>query len=314
MLYPMIEPYQKHYIQVDAVHTLYVEEAGHPKGLPVLITHGGPGFGCDTHYRCFFDPAVYRMVIFDQRGCGRSTPAPCLVNNLTEHTLSDIEFIREQLGIDRWAYFGGSWGSRLGLAYAQEYPARIVAMVLRGIYFADQNDINWFYGDQGAAQINLDYYRDLQKLVPGQTGLSLLKYYHKMLTGKDDALRRKAAQAYTLWTVRNCTLMLNPDLIQLWANDMHTSLCFSLISTHYLLSDPYLKQNHPLDKIDAIAHIPAAIIHGRYDMICRAQNAWQLHDKWQKSRLALCNCGHASSEKHIQQALLDAAQTLKQYF
>lgn len=314
MLYPKIEPYQVHHIPVGSDHVIYSEEVGCPDGLPVLITHGGPGFGCDENYRRFFDPTIYRMIIFDQRGCGRSTPALSLVDNSTEHTLSDIETIRHYLDIDKWAYFGGSWGSRLGIAYAQAHPTRVIAMILRGIYFADQHDIDWFYGDQGAAQIHPSYYQDLQKLAPGKTGIPLLKQYYQILTGSDSTLKQQAARAYTLWTVRNCTLTFNPDLADLWANDIHTSCCFASISTHYLLHDNYLKQNHPLDKVKTISHIPTKLIHGRYDMICRAQNAWQLHQKWRQSSLSLYDCGHASGETDIQQALLNATNVLKQYF
>ena len=316
-LYPEINPYKTYQVAVEGgLHHLYIEEVGNPQGYPILITHGGPGFGCDAQYRRFFNPQKYRMIIFDQRGCGRSQPAPCLEKNTLAYTLEDIEKIRHYLGIEKWAYFGGSWGSRIGIAYAQAYPRQVVSLILRGIYFADSDDIEWFYGANGAAQMSPDYYQYLQKLAPGQSGLDLVRAYYVLLTGKDEKLKQAAAKAYTAWTVRNCAVKPNTYLFDSWVSNAYTARCFALISTHTILYDNYTKKHHPLDSagIKAIKNIPGVIAQGRYDMICRAYNAWRLHQAWPSSKLFLSDEGHASSEPDLLQALLNACEAVEQTF
>ena len=274
-LYPEISPYTTHQLKVDERHTLYLEECGIPEGIPVLFLHGGPGAGCEPYHRQFFDPEVYRIVLFDQRGSGRSTPHADLVDNTTDHLISDIEKIREYLGINRWLLFGGSWGSTLALAYAQAFPGRVRGMVLRGIFLCRDQEIQWFY-QQGASRIFPDYWQDFVAPIEAGKRGQLLGAYHELLTGENELKRMAAAKAWSVWEGRTATLLPNKSIAEHFA-DPHLALSMARIECHYFKNSAFLQPDQLLDNAHKLAGIPGILIHGRYDVICPLENTVQLH-------------------------------------
>ena len=304
-LYPEISPYATHQLKVDERHTLYLEECGIPEGIPVLFLHGGPGAGCEPYHRQFFDPEVYRIVLFDQRGSGRSTPHADLVDNTTDHLISDIEKIREYLGINRWLLFGGSWGSTLALAYAQAFPGRVRGMVLRGIFLCRDQEIQWFY-QQGASRIFPDYWQDFVAPIEAGKRGQLLGAYHELLTGENELKRMAAAKAWSVWEGRTATLLPNKSIAEHFA-DPHLALSMARIECHYFKNSAFLQPDQLLDNAHKLAGIPGILIHGRYDVICPLENAWQLHQKWPDSELQVIpDAGHAAGERATRKALVAA--------
>ena len=305
-LFPQIKPYARHDLAVEQPHVLYVDESGSPEGLPVVFIHGGPGSGCDAHSRCYFDPNLYRIVTFDQRGCGRSTPHASLENNTTWKLVEDLEAIREHLGIDKWVLFGGSWGSTLALAYAQTHPDRVHALILRGVFLARQQEIDWFY-QAGASRLFPDYWQDYVAPIPLDERDNILAAFHKRLTGPDQIAQMHAAKAWSTWEGRCATLRPNPQVVDRFA-EPHRALSIARIECHYFMNNAFLEDNQLIRDMPKIAHLPAIIVHGRYDVICPLDNAWELHQNWPGSELQVIReAGHSAAEPGIADALVRAA-------
>jgi proline iminopeptidase len=304
-LYPDILPYAVHRLAVDDRHALYVEECGTAKGIPALFLHGGPGAGCEPYHRRFFDPTRYRVVLFDQRGAGRSIPHADLSDNTTWHLVADIERIRELLGIERWLVFGGSWGSTLALAYAQTHPERVSALVLRGIFLCRDDEIRWFY-QEGASRIFPDYWADFVAPVAPGDRHDMLGAYHRLLTGTDDIARMAAAKAWSTWEGRTATLLPNTSVVNHFS-DPHVALSLARIECHYFVHQAFLRPGQLLEDAARLAGIPTVIVHGRYDVICPLENAWALHRALPGSELVIVpDAGHAASEPGIRSALVEA--------
>ena len=303
-LYPDILPYAVHRLAVDDRHALYVEECGTAKGIPALFLHGGPGAGCEPYHRRFFDPTRYRVVLFDQRGAGRSIPHADLSDNTTWHLVADIERIRELLGIERWLVFGGSWGSTLALAYAQTHPERVSALVLRGIFLCRDDEIRWFY-QEGASRLFPDYWADFVAPVAPGDRHDMLGAYHRLLTGTDDIARMAAAKAWSTWEGRTATLLPNPSVVNHFG-DPHVALSLARIECHYFVHQAFLRPGQLLEDAARLAGIPTVIVHGRYDVICPLENAWALHRALPGSELVIVpDAGHAASEPGICSALVE---------
>ena len=304
-LYPDILPYAVHRLAVDERHALYVEECGTAKGIPALFLHGGPGAGCEPYHRRFFDPTRYRVVLFDQRGAGRSVPHADLTDNTTWHLVADIERIRELLGIERWLVFGGSWGSTLALAYAQTHPERVSALVLRGIFLCRDDEIRWFY-QQGASRLFPDYWADFVAPVAPADRHDMLAAYHRLLTGPDDIARMAAAKAWSTWEGRTATLLPNASVVSHFG-DPHVALSLARIECHYFVHQAFLRPSQLLEDAGRLAGIPTVIVHGRYDVICPLENAWALHTNVSGSELVIVpDAGHAASEPGIRSVLVEA--------
>lgn len=309
-LYPDIKPYATHQIEVDAPHVLYVEESGNPDGLPVVFLHGGPGVGCNPRARCFFDPERYRIVCFDQRGSGRSTPHACQENNTTAHLIDDIETIRQQLGVERWVVFGGSWGSTLGLAYAQAHPQRAAALILRGIFLCRAQDLNWFYSEGGASRVYPDYWQHFTEGVERRGDENWIEAYHRALHDDNEVARMAAAKAWSLWEARCSTLRPSHD-IEEQMTDAHVAVSMSHIETHYFINHCFLADNQLLENMDKIADIPGIIVHGRYDLLCPLDQAVAVHQRWPAAELhVIREAGHSAFEPGIADALVKASDEI----
>jgi proline iminopeptidase len=304
-IYPPIEPYATRRIAVDDVHELYLEECGNPKGIPAVFLHGGPGAGCEPGHRRFFDPARYRILLFDQRGSGRSTPHAELEANTTWHLVGDMEHIRRELGIERWLVFGGSWGSTLGLAYAQAHPERVSALVVRGIFLCRDQEIHWFYQD-GASWAFPDWWEGFLSPIPESERSDLLRAYHRRLTGADEIARMAAAKAWSIWEGRTATLLPNPD-VRAFFGDPHVALSLARIECHYFVHHAFLQPEQLLRDAPRLAGIPGIIVQGRYDLICPLRSAWDLHRAWPQAGLKIIpDAGHAAFEPGIRRALVAA--------
>ncbi|MCG7918601.1 MAG: prolyl aminopeptidase [Candidatus Thiodiazotropha taylori] len=306
-LYPAIEPYKTQRLAVDAQHHLYIEEVGNPAGIPALFLHGGPGAGCEPYHRQFFDPELYRVVLFDQRGSGRSTPHASLQDNTTWDLVEDIERIREALKIEKWLLFGGSWGSTLALAYAQAHPERVTALVLRGIFLCRDQEIEWFY-QQGASWVFPDYWQDFVAPIPQHERENLLHAYYRRLTGDDEISRMATAKAWSVWEGRTSSLLTNPSVVGFFS-DPHTALSLARIEAHYFVNHAFLRPDQLLKEATQLAGIPGTIVQGRYDLICPMKSAWELHQAWPDSELkVVADAGHSATETGIRSALVEATQ------
>lgn len=308
-LYPEIKPYARHELAVEAPHVLYVDESGSADGLPVLFIHGGPGAGCDSASRRYFDPALYRIVTFDQRGCGRSTPHASLENNTTQALIGDIERIREHLGIDKFVLFGGSWGSTLALAYAQAHPQRVHGLILRGIFLCRPQEFSWFY-QEGASRLFPDYWEDYVAPIPPEERGDLMQAFYKRLTGADQIAQMHAAKAWSTWEGRTATLRPNTQVVERFS-EAHRALSIARIECHYFVNNAFLEPDQLLRDMPKIAHLPGIIVHGRYDAICPLDNAWALHQAWPNSELQIIrDAGHSAAEPGITDALIRAAEQM----
>lgn len=305
-LYPEIDPHASGLLRVDDVHQIYWEVSGNPNGKPVVFLHGGPGGGTEPKHRRFFDPKRYRIVLLDQRGCGKSRPHASLENNTTWHLVSDIEALREHLEIERWQVFGGSWGSTLALAYAQKHPERVTELVLRGIFTFAQDEMDWFYRN-GTRMLFPDAYADFLAAIPPEEHDDIIAAYHRRLTSGDPKVRAAAARAWSLWECRVATLMPDPDLVR-HCDETSFTLAFARIECHYFVNAGFLEsETQLLDNIDVMRHIPGVIVHGRYDVICPPRNAWRLHQAWPESELVFVDdAGHSANEPGIMRALVSA--------
>nr|WP_100549284.1 MULTISPECIES: prolyl aminopeptidase [unclassified Pseudomonas] len=308
-LYPEIKPYARHELAVEQPHVLYIDESGSADGLPVLFIHGGPGAGCDSASRRYFDPALYRIVTFDQRGCGRSTPHASLENNTTQALIADIERIREHLGIDKFVLFGGSWGSTLALAYAQAHPQRVHGLILRGIFLCRPQEFSWFY-QEGASRLFPDYWEDYVAPIPVEERGDLMQAFYKRLTGTDQIAQMHAAKAWSTWEGRTATLRPNTQVVERFS-EAHRALSIARIECHYFVNEAFLEPNQLLRDMPKIAHLPGIIVHGRYDAICPLDNAWALHQVWPNSELQIIrDAGHSAAEPGITDALIRAAEQM----
>jgi len=306
-LFPDIEPYHVFRLAVDAPHDLYVEECGNRHGIPVVFLHGGPGGGCSPLHRRFFDPDAYRIVLFDQRGCGRSTPHAELQGNDTWSLVEDMERIRVTLGIERWLVFGGSWGSTLALAYAEKYPQRTLGLVLRGIFLCRPRDLDWFY-QSGADRIYPDYWQDYLAPIPADERGELMLAYHRRLTGPDQAERERCAIAWSVWEGRCATLLPDPEL-EAHYRDPQVALAFAGIENHYFVNGCFFEPDQLLRDAHRLADIPGVIVHGRYDVVCPLEQALALQAAWPRARLAvIADAAHAVTEPGITAALLEATE------
>ena len=295
-LYPDLEPYDTGMLAVDARHTLYYEQCGNPQGKPVVLLHGGPGAGCSAKMRRFHDPAKYRILLFDQRGSGRSTPHADLVDNTTWDLVADIERLRTKLGIERWQVFGGSWGSTLALAYAETHPDRVTELVLRGIFMLRRWELGWFY-QEGASRLFPDAWEPYLEAIPEAERGDLIAAYHRRLTSADEATRLAAARAWSVWEGATSFLRVDPAFV-IGHEDAAFALAFARIENHYFVNDGFFEtQDQLLRDAARIADIPGVIVHGRYDVVCPIQNAWELHKAWPKAELMISpTSGHSAFE------------------
>ncbi|WP_049623346.1 prolyl aminopeptidase [Frateuria defendens] len=308
-LYPEIEPYRTQRLAMDALHTLYVEECGNPGGLPVVFLHGGPGAGLSAYHRRFFDPARYRIVLFDQRGAGRSTPHAELTDNTTWHLVADIEAIREALGIERWVVFGGSWGSTLALAYAQTHPARVLGLVLRGIFLGRPEELTWFNEmDGGARRIFPERWSRFVAHIPEAERDAMLEAYWRRLDSDEEATRLAAAEAWSAWEGGSTTLLHDPDARGY--EDLAGALSLARAEAHYFRHRLFLEPDQLLRDIGRIRHLPGTIVHGRYDIICPAASAYDLAQAWPEAELRMVLAGHAAADPAIADALVEATDRL----
>jgi proline iminopeptidase len=311
-LYPAISPYRTGYLQVSKLHKLYFEESGNPKGKAVVFLHGGPGGATDPKVRRFFDPKRYRIVLFDQRGCGKSTPNASLVDNTTWHLVADIELLRQHLGIERWQVFGGSWGSTLALAYAQTHPKQVTELVLRGIFLVRPWELEWFYqNERGTAMLFPDLWQDFVSVIPPKERRDMIKAYYKRLTSKDRTVLQRAAKAWSVWEGATSFLHLNPDYMAKFA-DARFAAAFARIECHYFINKGFFKStNQLLDNVKRIRHIPAVIVQGRYDVICPMRSAWELHQAWPEADFRVVpDAGHSALEAGTTHELVSATDRL----
>ncbi len=310
-LYPPLEPYRSGYLRVSDLHELYYEESGNPAGKPAVFLHGGPGAGADGRARRFFDPKAYRIVVFDQRGCGRSRPHASLVDNTTWHLIDDIEKLRLHLGIERWLVFGGSWGSTLALAYAQSHPDRVSALVLRGIFLLRQWELQWFY-QAGTHALFPDYYADYVAVIPSAERHDLITAFHKRLTGNDPGEQLAAARAWSIWEAATSFLHVDAENLRKW-NDAAFAIAISRIECHYFVNKGFFaRENLLLENIDRIRHIPAVIVQGRYDVVCPMQSAWDLHLAWPEADFRVVpDAGHSAFEAGNTRELIAATDRLR---
>jgi proline iminopeptidase len=306
-LFPDLEPYVRHSLAVTAPHVLYVEECGNPDGIPVLFVHGGPGAGCEGYHRRFFDPKRYRIILFDQRGCGRSTPHAHLEHNTTQDLIADMEQIRTLLGVEDWLLFGGSWGSTLSLAYAETHPERVLGLILRGIFLCRPRDLRWFY-QEGANYLFPELWEHYLAPIPETERGDLIQAFHTRLTGEDEIQRMAAAKAWSVWEGSTATLRPNPMVIDHFANP-YVALALARIENHYFVHDAFLEPDQLLHDATRLADIPGVIVHGRYDVVCPVEQAVALHHAWPQATLQIIeDAGHSATEPGIVRALVQATQ------
>lgn len=305
-LYPEIEAYKTGYLKVSDLHEVYYEESGNPEGKPIVFVHGGPGGGIDAGMRRFFDPKIWRVVLFDQRGCGKSRPFSELTDNTTWHLVEDMEKIRTHLGISQWSVFGGSWGSTLALTYAITHPDKVKEMILRGIFLLRKKEIDWFY-QEGASNIFPDVWEKYLEVIPEEERGDLVSAFYRRLTSSDKTERSRASKAWSIWEGSTAKLQMDPAFIERFAGDDFAD-AFARIECHYFVNKGFFPEDGwILKNIFKIKHIPVWIIQGRYDVVCPATSAWELHKEWPSSVLHIVpDAGHSASEPGIRSKLIEA--------
>jgi proline iminopeptidase len=311
-LYPAIEPFDTGRLKVSPVHELYYEQCGNANGKPVVFLHGGPGGGISPDYRRYFDPQVYRIVLFDQRGSGKSTPHASIEENTTWHLVADIERLREHLKIERWQVFGGSWGSTLALAYSEKHPDRVTELVLRGIFLCRPKEIQWFY-QEGASAIFADVWEEYLKVIPENERADMVRAYYRRLTSDDPAVRLEAARAWSIWEGSTSKLFFDYSSIEKFG-DPEFALAFARIECHYFMNNSFFDtDNYLIENVQPIRKIPAVIVQGRYDVVCPMTSAWDLYRAWPEAELKMIqDAGHSISEPGIIDALVDATDRFGQ--
>jgi len=303
MLFPAIQPDKTWHFPVSDTHTLYIEESGNPEGVPVVFLHGGPGGNCEPGHRRFFNPEEYRIILFDQRGCGKSRPHASLEENTTWDLVEDLEKIRNYLEIENWVIFGGSWGSTLALIYAQTYPERVQGLILRGIFLSRDEDIQWLY-QGGAARIFPEAWQHYLEPIPQDERENMIAAYYRRLTSENEIVRMGAAKAWSIWEGTTATLMPDKNVVEHFS-DPHIALSIARIECHYFINHSFLSPGQVLDNAHKLADIPGYIVHGRYDVICPIDQAVLLNQHWSNCKLTVIdNAGHAVTEKGISDALV----------
>lgn len=305
-LFPEIVPYRTGWLKVSPTHDIYFEECGSPGGKAAVMIHGGPGGGCNPAMRRYHDPERYRIILFDQRGCGRSTPHACLDENRTWDLVADMERLREHLGIASWQLCGGSWGSTLALAYAEAHPDRVLELVLRGIFLLRKAELDWFY-QEGCSWMFPDAYEDYVAPIPSSERHAMIEAYHRRLTSGDRETQLTAARAWSIWEGTTLSLLHDPERVQRFGDDTY-ALAFARIECHYFINRGFFRSdNQLLEDAKAIAHLPGTIIHGRYDVVTPLKNAWDLAKAWPKAELRIVpDSGHAMTEPGIVHEIVTA--------
>jgi proline iminopeptidase len=308
-LYPDVEPYGTGMLRLDAVHRMYWEQSGNPHGIPVLFLHGGPGAGAAAAHRRFFDPARYRIVVYDQRGAGRSTPLGELKDNTTPHLVADIERLRQHLKLERWLVFGGSWGSTLALAYGEAHPARCLGFVLRGVFLCRRSEIEWFL--YGLRALFPEAWHKFVEVVPEAERGDLLRAYYRRLTHPDARVHMAAARAWSTYEGACSTLLPSPDTVAYFAGDT-VALGLARIEAHYFTHDIFLPENSLLENVGRIRHLPCTIVQGRYDAVCPIVTADDLHKAWPEAEyIVVPAAGHSAWEPGISAELVKATERFK---
>jgi proline iminopeptidase len=305
-LYPAIEPFTRGRLQVSELHEIYFERCGNPNGKPVVVLHGGPGGGSSPTLRRFHDPAKYHIILFDQRGCGNSSPHACLTDNTTWHLVEDIEKLRQHFGLKTWQVFGGSWGSTLALAYAQSHPERVTELVLRGIFAIQDWEVKWLYQD-GAGKLFAEAFEHFKSLIPENEQGDLIAAYHARLNDADEAVRLKHAKAWSQWEGSCLSLLPDPQRVNNFGEDRFAS-AFAAIECHYFVNKGFMAYDGALlDGVDKIKHLPGVIVQGRYDVVTPAATAFELAKRWPNAELIIVpDAGHTAMEPGITDALVRA--------
>jgi len=314
VLYPEIRPHAEHRLAVDELHNIHIEEVGNPQGIPVLVCHGGPGCGTVPLQRRFWDPELFRIILFDQRGCGKSTPMLETRNNTTSHLVQDMEAIRQYLKIESWVVFGGSWGATLALLYAIDYPERVKTLLLRGTFMGRQQDLDWLYKEGGASRIFPDAWQEFLKPIAMKDRDDILGAYHRKLRGADELARMSAAKTWACWEAHCSTLRPNHLLMdQLCDPTMATAV--AILESHYFSNNVFLEPNHIIDNAHKLEKVPGIIVHGRYDLVCPLDGAFDLHKHWPNSTLQVIrDAGHSAYEASIADALMRATNEIAGHF
>lgn len=314
-LYPPIEPYNSGKLKVSDIHDIYYEQVGNPDGIPALVFHGGPGGGCSAEYRRYFDPEVYRVVLFDQRGCGRSTPHASLVDNTTWHLVADAELIREHLNIEQFVVFGGSWGSTLSLAYAETHKERVRALVLRGIFTLRRNELTWFY-QEGASFVYPDAFERYVSVIPEVERSDIISAFHRRLTGDNEKEKLECAIAWSCWEMETSKLYVDPKYIERAASNSKFALEFARIECHYFVNGGFFESDGQLiANASILKDIPGTIVQGRYDMVCPAKTAWDLKREVPHFEFhMIADAGHSCSEPGITDQLIRATDKYAKLF
>ena len=310
-LYPEIAPFDSGMLKVSGIHEIYYERCGSAKGIPVVFLHGGPGGGLIPMYRQFFDPKAYQIILFDQRGSGKSTPHAELRENTTWDLINDMETLREKFGIEKWFVFGGSWGSTLSLAYAETHPDRVLGLILRGIFLTRRKELEWFY-QKGASEIFPDFWERYRDEIPEDERADFMTAYYKRLTSDDEKVRLSAARAWSVWEGSTSKLFPSEDLMNHWEGEQE-ALSLARIECHYFMNNSFFPgENYLLENVERIRHIPTVIVQGRYDVVCPMTSAWDLHKAFPEAELVIVgDAGHSISEKGITSALVEATDNFK---
>ena len=309
MLFPAIQPAKTWRFPVSELHTLYLEECGIPDGVPLVFLHGGPGGSCEPGHRRFFDPEAYRIILFDQRGCGKSRPHASLEENTTWDLVADLEKIREHLGIERWVVFGGSWGSTLALAYAQTHPERVLGLILRGVFLARDEDVRWFFQGE-ASRIFPEAWAHFVEPIPEEERDDIIGAYYQRLTSENELVRMAAAKAWSIWEGSSVTLLPDKNVVEHFS-DPHIALSIARLECHYFQHQCFLRPNQLLEDMERISHIPGFIVHGRYDMVCPIDQAFALKARWENAQVRVIDdAGHAVTETGISNALVECCNSI----
>lgn len=309
VLYPEIDAYSTGFLQVSELHTIAWERSGNPDGIPVIVIHGGPGGGSQPSYRRYFNPEKFDIIQFDQRGCGQSTPYAELTDNNTHESVSDLEMLRENFGIERWHVFGGSWGSTLSLIYAQNHPNRVLSLTLRGIFMCRKSELHWFYQD-GASHIFPDAFDHYRDHIPKDEQGNLIEAYYSRLTDSDVDVRRSAAREWTRWEMATSRLFPDSEYLDK-AEDLDFAVAFARIECHYFINSIFVEEAYILNHASKIIDIPTTIVQGRYDVVCPPKSAWELHKALPQSDLIIVpDAGHSMGEVSIARELVKATDAL----
>ena len=319
-LYAPITPYHREWLAVDSIHQLYIEQSGNPEGIAVIYLHDGPGMGSCDEARRFFDPEVYRIIVIDQRGCGRSIPAPCLIDNTTDFLLADLDKIRQHLGVCKWVLFGSNWGATLALLYTIKYKACVAGLILNGVFLATKEELNWRYGKEGLAKLFADYFDELVKGAKQNEGVgshdTVINIYQQCFSGQNELAVLLACKAWYCWHRRIETLetLTHEECHAITAQQTHQALCFAQVANHYFAKHCFLPEDYITENIEECSAIPATIIQGRYDLICRLSSAEKFMPLWSRARLQIVpKTGHCMLEAEKINAICHATDAMASF-